>query len=402
MTFEKKFTTLNNKKREFGMKKCKKFGGKFGHNRHERNEKQSKDRIAKRLAMLGIASRREAEKIILEGKVKVNGIECKDLTQLVSYEDKIAINGKEIANKPIRTQIFMMNKPAGYVTSNNDPQGRKTIFDLIPSKFGRLIAIGRLDYNTEGLLLLTNNGELSRLMEMPATGLKRVYYARVIGEINDNIIKKLENLRNGIKIEGTEYGKMIVEVQDYSQTRATLRIVIFEGKNNEIRRIMWHLGLKVVKLTRVQYGDFRLNGLPEGCVQESHFKIDIRDLERQISRNIKRYNEKKEKAEDNNAKSKQKVEKEDKTQKETDNNLEKLDENVEEIKENVDNSETINEIELKNEAKSVDVELNEENKIEDIDENSKTVEDNSLLETVDVKNETENDVKEDDTSNESK
>ena len=264
----------------------------FGHNK-KADETKSKDRIAKRLAMLGVASRRDAEKLVLDGNVKINGVECRELYQLVSYDDKISVNGKEIVNKPIRTKIYIMNKLSGYVTTNKDPQGRRTIFELIPSKFGRLMAIGRLDYNTEGLLLLTNNGELARIMEMPATGLKRIYYARVLGEINEKVKEQLSNLRKGIKIEGVEYGKMIVEIEDCSQTRATLKIVIFEGKNNEIRRVMRNLGLKVVELTRVQYGEFRLNVLPAGCVQESHIRVDIRDLERQASRNIQKYNQRK-------------------------------------------------------------------------------------------------------------
>ena len=277
------------KKFVFNSKKNGKFNNK-SINTSRISELKIKDRIAKRLAMLGVASRREAEQLVINEKVKVNGIVCKELNFLVGYDDRISVNGKDIINKPIRTQIFIMNKPSGYVTTNNDPQGRKTIFELIPNKFGRLITVGRLDFNTEGLLLLTNNGELARVMEMPSTALKRIYYARVVGDVNSGVLEKLSSLKNGIKIDGVEYGKMIVEVESYSQTKATLRIIIFEGKNNEIRRIMWHLGLKVVKLTRVQYGDFRLHGLPLGCVQESHLKINLRELERRADANAKRYN----------------------------------------------------------------------------------------------------------------
>ena len=301
---EKKFRSREDRKRFFEIKKGEKFGGKFarkdkkfgnkffkGKRDSFRDEMKSKDRISKRLAMLGVASRREADKMVTDGKIKINGVVCKDLGFLVSYEDKISVNNKEIANKPIRTKIYTFNKPSGYVTTNNDPQGRKTIFELIPSRFGRLITIGRLDMNTEGLLLLTNNGELARIMEMPATGLKRIYYAKVIGSIDEKMKERLEGLRKGIKIEGTEYGKMIVEIESVSPTAGTLKIVIFEGKNNEIRRIMWHLGLKVVKLTRVQYGDFKLFGLPSGCISESRIRVDIKSLERRASINAKRYNE---------------------------------------------------------------------------------------------------------------
>ena len=272
-----------------------KFFGKkkFFNKKRDDKENKRKDRIAKRLAILGVASRRDAGELVKNGKVKINGVECKDLSYLVSYEDTISVNGKEIANKPIKTQIYIFNKPAGYVTTNNDPQGRKTIFELIPSKFGRLMSVGRLDMNTEGLLLLTNNGEVARLLEMPATQLKRIYFARVIGEMNEEVEKKLADLRNGINIEGTHYGKIIVEKQPSNgKPYNVLKIIIFEGKNNEIRRVMWHLGLRVVKLTRVQYGDFRLTGLPSGCIQESRTPLHIRDLERRASANIKAYNKK--------------------------------------------------------------------------------------------------------------
>lgn len=263
--------------------------------RYKKSSVNEKDKIIKRLSILGVASRREAEKLVTDGKVKINNVVCKEPFFLVSYDDKISVNEREVVNKPINTQVYIMNKPAGYVTTNNDPQGRRTIFDLIPSKFGRLISIGRLDFNTEGLLLLTNNGELARIMEMPATALKRVYYARVFGDIDDKVKEKLFNLKNGIKIEGTEYGKMIVEICDNFKKTTTLKITIFEGKNNEIRRIMWHLGLKVVKLSRVQYGDFRLQGLPTGCVRKSNQYINMRALEYKASKNAKKYNLMKEK-----------------------------------------------------------------------------------------------------------
>ena len=258
MTFEAKRTNFRIKKK---ISKKKQF-----------DTKKAQDRIAKRLAILGVASRRDAEKLVIDGKVRVNNIECRDLTQLVSYDDEISVNGKTIVNKPIKTKIYMMNKPAGYVTTNKDPQGRKTIFELIPSKFGRLITIGRLDMNTEGLILLTNNGEVARKMEMPKTKLKRVYYARVLGEFDDKKKEQLTDLKNGIKIEGIEYGKMLVFLEEtrnigVQKSYHTLKIIIFEGKNNEIRRVMWHFGLRVVKLTRTQYGNYRLSGLPSGCIR---------------------------------------------------------------------------------------------------------------------------------------
>lgn len=311
---------------------------KFFKKRRDDRENTRRDRISKRLAILGIASRREAGELVKNGKVKINGVECKDLNYLVSYEDTISVNGKEVRNKPIKTQIYVFNKPAGYVTTNNDPQGRKTIFELIPSKFGRLIAVGRLDMNTEGLLLLTNNGEVARILEMPATRLKRIYFARVVGEMNKGVEEKLADLRNGINIEGTHYGKIIVEKQPSNgKPYSVLKIIIFEGKNNEIRRVMWHLGLRVVKLTRVQYGDFRLNGLPSGCIQESRTPLHIRDLERRANANIKAYNKKNDK---------DKINQQNKNDNENANNLDKeklsvLERQQEQIRENETQTENL-------------------------------------------------------------
>ena len=310
----------------------------FKKRRDDDRENTRRDRISKRLAILGVASRREAGELVKNGKVKINGVECKDLNYLVSYEDTISVNGKEVRNKPIKTQIYVFNKPAGYVTTNNDPQGRKTIFELIPSKFGRLIAVGRLDMNTEGLLLLTNNGEVARILEMPATRLKRIYFARVVGEMNKGVEEKLADLRNGINIEGTHYGKIIVEKQPSNgKPYSVLKIIIFEGKNNEIRRVMWHLGLRVVKLTRVQYGDFRLNGLPSGCIQESRTPLHIRDLERRANANIKAYNKKNDK---------DKINQQNKNDNENANNLDKeklsvLERQQEQIRENETQTENL-------------------------------------------------------------
>ena len=402
------FEMKNGKNNRHGGRDFHKFGDKKFGNRNSgflrsrnssQDERVSKDRIAKRLSMLGVASRREAEKMILDGKVKINGIECRDLTFLVSYDDTIAVNGKDVKNKPIKTQIYLMNKPTGYVTSTNDPQGRKTIFELIPAKFGKLMAIGRLDFNTAGLLLLTNNGEVARIMEMPATGLKRVYFAKVIGEINDEIKQKLTSLKHGIKIEGVEYGSMFVNVEDYSSDRATLKIVIFEGKNNEIRRIMWHLGLKVVKLTRIQYGDYRLSGLPSGCVKESPFLPDMKFLSKKASANAKRYTLRKAKEED---KGKKKQEKNDKN---IDNNNDDIDES-----DVVTNDEAVNDVkkEKDNKQKTKDLENNvvdnrsvSQEIVDEVKDNSKNIEKNEEQEEIAI-NIAESVVKTDEKSTEEK
>ncbi len=223
-------------------------------------------RIAKRLSELGVASRREAEEMIKNGKVKVNNFVV-DVNCNVTYDDKIVVDGQEIANVYVKPRLFLMNKPADYITSTNDPKGRKTVFDLIPTKLGKLISVGRLDYNTEGLLLFTNNGELARYFELPANKIKRVYRVRVLGRLD---LEKLKSLRDGVTIDGIQYGKVIVVPEKYGEmANSWLKVIVFEGKNLEIRRIMMHCGLKVVKLVRVQYGDYRLTDIPKGCILET-------------------------------------------------------------------------------------------------------------------------------------
>ncbi|WP_192250502.1 pseudouridine synthase [Mesorhizobium silamurunense] len=222
------------------------------------------ERIAKRLARAGIASRRDAEELIAAGRVKVNGKVLSSPAFNVMPDDVIHLDGTEIP--PIeRTRLFLFHKPAGVVTTNRDPEGRKTVFDVLPADLPRLMTIGRLDINTEGLLLLTNDGGLSRVLELPATGWLRRYRVRVHGKVEESA---LAGLREGIAVDGVFYGSIEASLDREQGTNAWLTIGLREGKNREVKNILGALGLDVTRLIRISYGPFQLNDLPEGHVQE--------------------------------------------------------------------------------------------------------------------------------------
>ncbi|AZO15231.1 rRNA pseudouridine synthase [Mesorhizobium sp. M2A.F.Ca.ET.043.05.1.1] len=222
------------------------------------------ERIAKRLARAGIASRRDAEELIAAGRVKVNGKVLDSPAFNVSATDVIHLDGTEIP--PIeRTRLFLFHKPAGVVTTNRDPEGRKTVFDVLPSGLPRLMTIGRLDINTEGLLLLTNDGGLSRVLELPATGWLRRYRARVHGKVEESA---LAGLREGIAVDGVFYGSIEASLDREQGTNAWLTLGLREGKNREVKNILGALGLDVTRLIRISYGPFQLEDLPEGHVLE--------------------------------------------------------------------------------------------------------------------------------------
>ncbi len=222
------------------------------------------ERIAKRLARAGIASRRDAEELIAAGRVKVNGKVLESPAFNVRQNDIIHLDGMEIP--PIeRTRLFLFHKPAGVVTTNRDPEGRKTVFDVLPAGLPRLMTVGRLDINTEGLLLLTNDGGLSRVLELPATGWLRRYRVRVHGKVEEDALK---GLREGIAVDGVFYGAVEASLDREQGTNAWLTIGLREGKNREVRNILGALGLEVTRLIRISYGPFQLNELPEGHVLE--------------------------------------------------------------------------------------------------------------------------------------
>lgn len=224
----------------------------------------TQERIAKRMASAGLCSRREAEKWIESGRVAVNGTVLESPACVVGPNDVITVDGQNIATKPL-TRLWRYHKPAGLVTSARDPQGRPTVFENLPSAMGRVISVGRLDLNSEGLLLLTNDGALSRHLELPKTGLKRTYRARVYGEAD---VARLEELKNGITYEGVNYGPMDVWVEKYNGRNSWLRISIHEGKNREIRNVMRAIDLHVNRLIRFAYGPFELGELQPGEVEE--------------------------------------------------------------------------------------------------------------------------------------
>lgn len=220
-------------------------------------------RIAKVIADSGLCSRRQAEQLILEGRVQVNGKFIESPAVLIS-DHSIKVDGKLI-NPKQKARLWIFNKPASFLTSNSDPKNRKTIYDILPDDLPRVISIGRLDYNSEGLLLLTTNGQLARFIELPKTGWIRKYRVRVHGFLDT---KRLLNLKKGITIDGVKYKVHDIEIEQGSSTNNWLNISLKEGKNREIRKLMESMGLKVNRLIRVSYGSFNIGNLKKGQIKE--------------------------------------------------------------------------------------------------------------------------------------
>ncbi len=222
------------------------------------------ERIAKYLARMGICSRREAEKLVLQKRVEVNGEIIESPALNVGDSDIIKLDGEKLKDKE-ETRLFVYYKPVGLITSHSDPQNRPTVFENLPAGLPRLISVGRLDLNSEGLLLLTNNGELSRKLELPSNGWVRRYKVKVHGFFQPFEMKRLEK---GIKIDGVEYGSIKVEVESKKGPISWLIVSLSEGKNREIRKVMKHLGLDVARLIRLSYGPFQLGKLKKGEAKE--------------------------------------------------------------------------------------------------------------------------------------
>ena len=227
------------------------------------------ERIAKWLARAGVASRREAEKLIAEGKVKLNGKTVETPATFVADGDRVSVEGKPVAT-PERTRLFRFHKPDGLVTTHRDPQGRPTVFEKLPPGLPRVVSIGRLDLTSEGLLLLTNDGELARKLELPSNGWLRRYRVRVHGMVDE---RALAHLGRGVTVDGVAYGPIEAGLDSRQGANAWLTVSLKEGKNREVRRIMAHLGLQVTRLIRVAYGPFQLGALPRGGVEEVHPRI---------------------------------------------------------------------------------------------------------------------------------
>jgi 23S rRNA pseudouridine2605 synthase len=222
------------------------------------------ERIAKVLARAGLCSRREAERAILDGRVTVNGKRLDTPAIKVTAKHKITFDGKPVGEAE-ETQMWMYHKPTGLMTTHKDPQGRPTVFDSLPKDLPRVISIGRLDINSEGLLLLTNDGSVARKLELPSTGWLRRYRVRVRGQAEP---EKLEQLAKGVTVEGVKYGAISATLERQMKSNAWLTVSLREGKNREVRRVFEHLGLEVSRLIRVSYGPFKLGTLESGQVKK--------------------------------------------------------------------------------------------------------------------------------------
>jgi 23S rRNA pseudouridine2605 synthase len=227
------------------------------------------ERIAKVIARAGLASRREAEEWIAAGRVTVNGAVIASPALNVTARDRISVDGELLPARE-RTRLFLYHKPRGLITTHADPQGRPTIFQRLPPYLPRLISVGRLDFNTEGLLLLTNDGALARVLELPATGWLRRYRVRAHGTITQ---ARLDELRGGITISGIHYGPIEGALDRVQGTNVWLSLAIREGKNREVRNVLNHLGLTVTRLIRVSFGPFQLGELGEGTIEEVRTRV---------------------------------------------------------------------------------------------------------------------------------
>ncbi|PPR10122.1 MAG: Ribosomal large subunit pseudouridine synthase B [Alphaproteobacteria bacterium MarineAlpha11_Bin1] len=224
---------------------------------------KSDQRIAKRLSRAGVCSRREAERWIREGRISVDGREVSKPGTLVTEKSIIRVDGKTVA-APQATRLWRYHKPPGLICTNNDPNGRSTIYDRLPDSLPRVMSVGRLDFDSEGLLLLTNDGSLARHLELPETGWTRRYRVRMFG-IPDE--KDIAALKKGIVIEGTKYGAIEAVLDSKKGANAWLTVSLREGKNRELRKVFNHLGYKVSRLIRTSYGPFQLGKLDRGGVE---------------------------------------------------------------------------------------------------------------------------------------
>jgi 23S rRNA pseudouridine2605 synthase len=231
---------------------------------HEKDGPEKGDRIAKVLARAGLCSRRDAERWIEEGRVAVDGKRLDTPAFVVTPGSIILVDGKPI-KEPEPSRLWRYHKPAGLVTSHRDEKGRPTLFDTLPPELGRVISVGRLDLNSEGLLLLTNDGELARKLELPTTGWVRRYKVRVHGTVEP---ERFVPLVDGVVIDGVRYGEIKVEFERQKGSNAWVTVALAEGKNREIRKVFEHLGYVVTRLIRLSYGPFQLGLLPRGAIEE--------------------------------------------------------------------------------------------------------------------------------------
>jgi len=221
-------------------------------------------RIAKLLARAGVASRREIERMIAEGRVALNGEKLSTPATLLADLSGVTVDGK-LVDAPAASRLFRFYKPQGTITAARDPKGRATIYDRLPPGLPRVMPVGRLDFMTEGLLLLTNDGELKRQLELPRTGVVRTYRARAFGPVTQ---AQLERLAEGITIDGIRYGSINANLERRTGRNCWIEMSLTEGKNREVRNVLAHLGLQVSRLIRTAYGPFTVAGLEPGAIDE--------------------------------------------------------------------------------------------------------------------------------------
>ncbi len=222
------------------------------------------ERIAKAIARSGLCSRRDAERLITEGRVKLDGETVTSPALNVTEHNVIQVDGKPL-DEPAPARLWRFHKPSGLVTTHKDEKNRPTVFANLPAALGRVVSVGRLDYNSEGLLLLTNDGEIARRLEIPAAGWVRKYRVRLFGKVTQ---ADLEKLATGVTIAGVAYGPIVADLERSKGVYSWATVSLKEGKNREVKRVMESLGLKVARLIRTAYGPFQLGQLAEGQVEE--------------------------------------------------------------------------------------------------------------------------------------
>ena len=227
-------------------------------------DKPEGERIAKAIARAGLGSRRDAERMIAEGRVQIDGELITSPARNVTENNVIQVDGKPLG-QPEPARLWRYHKPTGLVTTHKDEKGRPTVFANLPKSLGRVVSVGRLDYNSEGLLLLTNDGEIARRLEIPSAGWVRKYRARLFGKVTQ---ADLDKLATGVTIAGVAYGPIVADIERSKGVYSWATVSLKEGKNREVKRVMESLGLKVARLIRISYGPFQLGQLAEGQTEE--------------------------------------------------------------------------------------------------------------------------------------
>ena len=249
----------------------------------DKAEKPEGERIAKLLARAGIASRREVERMIADGRVALDGKVLETAATILPNLRGVTVDGKPVGAAPPPV-LFRFHKPPGMLTAERDFSGRPTIYNALinalPKGTPRLMPVGRLDFSTEGLLVLTNDGELKRAMELPSSGIPRTYRARAFGDISQ---AQLEELIHGITIDGIRYGKIDANLERRTGRNQWIEMTLTEGKNREVRNVLEHLGLEVSRLMRTAYGPFRLGDLPRGAAEEIP-QVEVERFRKELSR----------------------------------------------------------------------------------------------------------------------